>query len=950
MKRYLNFCRRHAVLFWAAWLVCVPLAAQSLSDSIKLPADIVEGRLPNGLRYLLKKNNTPASRTEFRLIMHVGSLQETEQQKGGAHFLEHIAFGGTKHFPNRGAVQYLESLGMKYGQDINAFTGFDRTIYMFAVPSDQQKKTGYRQPLLILRDWLTDMTINPERVQTEKGIILEELRGYDIGDDFYDLKIGQGIFKEHMPLGNTEDIRSMTAETLRDFYRTWYVPELATLMVVGDINPKAMERSIRRMFNIKKKKAESPSDMCTYPLVYSVGTQICEVVDSLQMRDEVELMIPHPCIVTRTLEDARRQAMGRVLVSAIVQRFHKKRIPCDVSNKWYLSDKEHLVFSVSEGPDDDLSACIAALSNELKNINVNGFHSKEVERAVTSVIRQLENTDYDGVSSSYWCDELTDYVLSGDCHLSDSVQIAQVTEALRQIDTKDLQNLLYEWMAYRTDALLVAGRVHPYRSERLTEDYIRKAWRNGEKLPCQQFVYEEKEEEPVHTETPACLEVPHDFDPSCIASSRTYPELGVRDVELTNGIRIILKPTRDEGSILFTSLAPGGLASIPADRFYQLESMASYIDLGGIAKADFNQLQDYLYQQNMALTLTMESHWHGMMGFFEPKDANAFFNLVYEKAIDPELRYEDFKDIRNELRASLGKETLLDRMLSRTPDRLVSARINQLMGNTLAGVDKACGEKDIDAMSLDSIADFYKRMYSEPNHMTYILCGKFDPDTLLQQCAAVFSKMSRAEQPENWSVPPTCLPQQPVVERFPNENKSQTVFDCLYFGHYRPGLRNSLILKLMSGIVRNRLISDLRERESLVYSPYISLYYDGVPKATYYFDINASVDNRNMPKVMAVLHDILNSLREKPVPTDELKQLKQSFLINKREALDESNTATWRTNLAGLLKNGESLEDFARYEECLNSITPENLMEAFRSHFDLDRYVLLYISNQEIQP
>ncbi|MDE5980955.1 MAG: insulinase family protein, partial [Bacteroidaceae bacterium] len=215
MRRFLNQCISHVALLWAAWLVCVPLAAQSLTDSIKLPADIVEGRLPNGLRYLLKKNESPASRTEFRLIMHVGSVQESELQKGGAHFLEHIAFGGTKHFPNRSAVQYLESLGMKYGQDINAYTGFDRTVYMFAVPSDRQKADRFRKPLLILRDWLTDMTINPERVETEKGIILEELRGYDVGDDFYDLKIGQGIFRDRMPLGNTDDIRRMTAGTLR---------------------------------------------------------------------------------------------------------------------------------------------------------------------------------------------------------------------------------------------------------------------------------------------------------------------------------------------------------------------------------------------------------------------------------------------------------------------------------------------------------------------------------------------------------------------------------------------------------------------------------------------------------------------------------------------------------------------------------------------------------------
>lgn len=948
MRRFLNQCISHVALLWAAWLVCVPLAAQSLTDSIKLPADIVEGRMPNGLRYLLKKNESPASRTEFRLIMHVGSVQESELQKGGAHFLEHIAFGGTKHFPNRSAVQYLESLGMKYGQDINAYTGFDRTVYMFAVPSDRQKADRFRKPLLILRDWLTDMTINPERVETEKGIILEELRGYDVGDDFYDLKIGQGIFRDRMPLGNTDDIRRMTAGTLREYYRTWYVPELATVVVVGDIDPQAMEKDIRKMFNVKRKQPKA--DFRTYPLVYSVGTQICEVVDSLQLRDEVELMIPHPCIVTRTLEDVRKQGVGQALVNAISYRFGKRRIQCDVSNKWYLSDKEHLVFSIKEGNDNDLPDRIAALSNELKNIIEDGFRPQEVERAVNIVIRQLESVDYEGASSAFWCDELMDYVLSGDSHINDSLQISQVTEALRRVESKDLQDLLNEWLTYRNDALLVAGRVHPYRSDRLTEDNIRKAWKDGEKLPCQPFVYEEKVEEPAHVETPACLDTIYPYDASCIASTRTYPELGIRDVKLTNGIRLILKPTRDDGNILLTSLAPGGLASIPADRFFQLEGTASYIDLGGIAKADYDSLQDYLYQHNMALSLMMENYWHGMMGFFAPQDANAFFNLVYEKATDPELRYQDFEDIREELRGSMGRETLLDKMLSRTPDRLVSARINALMGNALAHGDKVPDAADIDALSLDSIAVFYKRLYAEPNHTTYILCGGFNPDTLMQQFVSVFSRMIRVEHPEDWSVPAIKLPQQPVVERFPNDNETQTMFDYLYFGHYEPGLRNSLILKLMSGIVRNRLISDLRERESLVYSPYISIYYDGLPQSTYYFDINASVENRNMAKTQAVLKDILHSLRTTPVPVEELNSLKQSFLINKREALDEGNTAIWRTNLTGLLKNGETIEDFARYEDCLNSITPEVLLEAFGRYFNPDRYILLYISNQEIQP
>lgn len=127
--------------------------------------------------------------------MRVGSVQETENQKGCAHFLEHMAFGGTRHFPKRSLVSYLESKGVKYGIDINAFTGYDRTIYMFAVPTDHGQEAVVDSSLLIIRDWLDGISFLPEKVENEKGIILEELRSYDLNDEFYQLKIGQGVLE-----------------------------------------------------------------------------------------------------------------------------------------------------------------------------------------------------------------------------------------------------------------------------------------------------------------------------------------------------------------------------------------------------------------------------------------------------------------------------------------------------------------------------------------------------------------------------------------------------------------------------------------------------------------------------------------------------------------------------------------------------------------------------------
>ncbi|MDE6127359.1 MAG: insulinase family protein, partial [Muribaculaceae bacterium] len=278
IRRY----RRLAALAWAAMSVCVPQPAAAgnsdlASDTIALPKGTVEGVLPNGLRYLILPNGFPAGRTEFRLVWKVGSVQQDDSQGGCAHFLEHMAFGGSENFPDRGAVAYLESLGMKYGIDINAFTGHDRTIYMFATPADTLRASGFAKPLSIIRDWTDRLTINPDRVETEKGIILEELRSTFQEDPFYDLKIGQNRFSSRMPLGTPEEVGRMTAEVLNDYYRKWYVPRLGAVIVAGDLDAASVEKEIRRQFSSLKPAADP--GYRTYPLDYTPRRQIMVEAD-----------------------------------------------------------------------------------------------------------------------------------------------------------------------------------------------------------------------------------------------------------------------------------------------------------------------------------------------------------------------------------------------------------------------------------------------------------------------------------------------------------------------------------------------------------------------------------------------------------------------------------------------------------------------------------------------
>ena len=225
-------------------------------------------------------------------------------------------------------------------------------------------------------------------------------------------------------------------------------------------------------------------------------------------------------------------------------------------------------------------------------------------------------------------------------------------------------------------------------------------------------------------------------------------------------------------------------------------------------------------------------------------------------------------------------------MLNRAPDRMLMARMDELMGNVLPAAETPSGEEKVERqrrlireMSLDSMAVFYRGLFSRPQESVYIICGNFDPDSVARGFSSVFSRLAPSAAPAPSRFSPLSLPTDTLTQRFPNENPSQTAFDYLFFGRYEPGLRNSLVLKIMSNLLRNRVISELREKRALVYSPFVALNYEGLPRGYFYYDINSSAENSAMPEVHQALLSVIETLRSVPVDPAELDAIKRSCII-----------------------------------------------------------------------
>ena len=920
---------RHS-LFWAIVLGLLfvgrafALPCLRVNKYITLPKGTVEGRLDNGLRYIILPNELPRHNIEVRMVMDVGSLQEENDQRGGAHFLEHSAFIGTKHFPERTLIDYFEQQGMKFGRDINAFTGFDRTIYWLSLPHHSENDGMLDTTFLALRDWLCDLSFDNERVKKERGVIVEELRGYQQNDDFYSLKMGQNRYADRIPLGTQRDINSIDSDRLKAFYKRWYTPSHATVLVIGQVNvAEIVEKMRKTVGTIPAKADKKPSKQL--PMTYAKGAAWMQLSDSMQRENKIELIIPHPTIVEKTLQDAVNKQRMRMLVQCLSERFAADSIRCNVSNDWYLADKDHFVLSFRGASSSQLTQQLAAASYECRRLLQRGVGQNELQQLIhTRLVHLLPDTTQQ--LSADLCDDFIDYITAGDRPLWHPDDVEWVRSQVKMTTSLQLQECLKSILkAMKRSRLYAYTHVaDSANAPLLNVKQADLAWKQGWKRPLESYVYRQKAQPKEETlNLPLCLKQAPTFTNASIENRKKWSELGVEEIQLTNGIKLLVRPTLDEDSTIYlAAVGRGGTADLSPQMQLKVHDAVSYVDMGGLAKVSCDTLLTVMTQQQLSMTVGEDAYWHQLLASAPAKKATALFDLTYEKLCFPGINREDFAEtVASELE-NVGKETLLDRLLAHDSDRLMTNTIDSLVGNVAAGSERLVTKATLQALNIDTITNYYKRLFGNPSGLTIILTGNFDAAHVVPKAIATFAQMQVPQSPLPLNNAPFAAKKHKFFKGFEGGNDHQTVAKYIFAGNYTPSLQATLSMKLIRDVLQDCVLKVLREGENIVYSPYVDLYYNGVPQQKYHFVINLSLKDENLQRAENLLQSILKDLKEKPVSTVELDKLKRSFLVTKDKVLTDKAPSEWKTALMSLVKNGESLHDFNDYAACLNGIMP----------------------------
>ena len=432
-----------------------------------LPADpaVRAGVLPNGMHYYVRANGAPSKRAELRLVVNAGSIAEDDDQRGMAHVIEHMAFNGTTHFQRNELVNFLQSIGVRFGADLNAYTGFDETVYTLQVPTDTARIL--EQGLTVLEDWAHGQLFDSTEVAKERGVVVEEWRAGKGAADRMREQYWPTLFKgsryaDRRTIGSEASILSATPSLLRRFYRDWYRPDLMAVIAVGDLDPFQMEESIKRHFAaIPSASQPRPRVVATVPA--NKEPLIAIVSDKEATSTDVQILFKLPQKATRTIGDYRGQLIGRLYAAMLNARLSEVSQRPDAPFAQAVVGKGSLVrgldvFSVSAlVKDGGAERAAEALLVETRRVDQFGFLQTELDRAKDSMLQSYQRAfaDRGSTASSQLASQYVARFLNGEPTPGIEIEYSLVQQVLPTIALTDVNTLASGWITDENRVIVV---------------------------------------------------------------------------------------------------------------------------------------------------------------------------------------------------------------------------------------------------------------------------------------------------------------------------------------------------------------------------------------------------------------------------------------------------------------------------------------------------------------
>jgi zinc protease len=914
-------------------------SAIALNQPVPVDSRITIGYLPNGLRYYIRTNSRPSMRAEIRLCVNVGSVVEDPDQIGLAHFVEHMAFNGSEHFAKQDLINFMESIGMRLGPGVNANTGFDETVYMLHVPTDNP--VAMNKAFLFLADVAHSLSFDADAIDKERGVIIEEWRqgrGADarMRDLQFPVLLKGSRYGERVPIGTKENIESFKPDVLKRFYKTWYRPDLMAVIAVGDFNKPDVENMIKTQFSAIP-APQNPKPRPDYDVPDHAETLYSIATDKEATMTSVTVYNMLPLRDQTTVGAYRQQQVERIYTGMLNARLADLTLRADPPFMQAATDRGIFVRTKEAAMlaalvrEDGIEAGLDALITESARAARFGFTAAELDRQKREMLRFYEGAfaEKDKEESADLAAEYIRSFTQKEPIPGITYEYGLVQRFVPEVTLAEVNKVAKDWAGGSRVVLVNA----PQKAGLVVPDATKLAAviKNAAAKDIKAYV------EAAAT-TSLLDKLP---GPGTVAKTSLRERFGVIEWTLSNGVKVVLKPTDfKQDEVVFRATSPGGTSLASDKDFVPAMTAAQVIGAGGVGAFDAIQLRNALSGKAASVAPYIDDTEEGLAGGASPKDLETMFQLIYLEFTQPRADPTVFKVITTQMKAMLANQQASPEWEFRQTLRAALSQ-NHLRARPMT-------PEIVDQMDLQRSLAFYKDRFADASDFTFFFAGSFDVDVIKPLVERYLGSLPALHRQETWKdvgmAPPKGVVEKTVRKGI--EPKSQA--DIVFTGPIVFDTPHQVALDALGLVLESRLRANLREALGGTYDVGIDTNASKIPVPRYSLTIDFGCDPTRTEELVKTMFREIDNLKTKGPTAVELNDAREALLRQHESDLAQNSHLV--AELADRYENSEDISEFFNLPAEYQKLTVATLQDAARSYLDTGNYIRVTLFPEKSQP
>lgn len=924
--------------FYGVVLLCVAfstLAQTNLSDKLPVAPEIKTGKLSNGLSYYIRKNGKPENKVELRLVVKVGSIVEDDDQQGLAHFTEHMAFNGTKNFKKNDLVSFLQSIGVQFGADLNAYTSFDETVYILPIPTD--KPENLDKGFLVLEDWASTVTFDNAEIDKERGVVLEESRLGKGAEDRMRKVIFPKIFAgskyaDRLPIGKDDILKNFKYDAIKRFYKDWYRPDLMAVVAVGDVDPMVAEQLIKKHFEkLKNPSKERPRAYATVPSRKAsegvvatdkeASNNILQVYYSLKKSNPSLLVSDYRNDIVKNLFSAM---MGQRM-QELTQKPNPPFVFGGSGLGGFVHDYESY-YSFALISKTGVEPAVNAIVQENERVRKFGFTESELNLAKKNVLRSMERSynEREKTESQQYADEYIRNFLEQEAIPGIENEYKYHQEFLPTIKLDEVNKYAATTIPTSETKLVVYQGSDKADFKIPTNEELLNLVLNAEKLPV--TAYEEKVVSGNLMEKAP--------DGGVIKSEKTNALLGTTELVLGNGVKVVLKPTDFKNDqVVMSATRFGGQSLYPDKDMYNAQYATTVVGTMGVKDLSPIDLRKVLAGKTVNASPRMSSTMEGFSGQSGSADVETMLQLVYLYITQPRKDESLFSSF-------VSKQQSMYQNMMAQPQAVFQDSIQRTLYNKHLRGPRVPKPEDFSKINLDRSFEIYRERFGSAKDFTFFFVGSFDVAKVKPLVAAYLGTLPVSDIPTTYK-DLGIRPVKGVVKKEVRKGAEPKSFISFTFaGETTYSEDEQLKLQVLSDIMNIKLIETLREDLSGIYGGGMRASLSKLPYANYSVSISLPCGPENVDKLIQATFAEIDKIKTNG-PTDvDLNKVKETF--SKKHAEDMKDNGYWLRALQQTVDSGNDGANILATEKKMMALTAKDIKEAANRYLT-DKNYLQYV-------